>query len=147
MSHVLAYYALTLTPYIIFPLLPFMLWSMIPSGFLENFIPYSILFSFAAVAGVTLLVVYHMILKPNTIEPIFHRMIGNSIRKNYLKLWRGRFVQLLDASQVTMSEQNNTLYEIVFGRNHNLEAATHLVDFVPQDLGIAFYSEAARFRN
>ena len=89
---------------------------------------------------------YHFWLRPRTISPIFTKMIENSIKRQYQTLWRGRFVQFFEATQATMGDMNHGLMQIVSSDQTELTAATHLIIFVPNDLGIAFYSQAVRFR-
>jgi len=137
-KHITMYYMLNYLPYLLFAAAPFVA--------LFNWLGQPIVFGAAIVLAVLLLVVYHFVLIPKTIDPIFEKMVHGSIKKNYLHLWRGRFVHLIDANHVSMQDLTRALHEIVFERKHRLRAAVHLVNYVPQDIGIAFYAEAARFR-
>ena len=137
-KHITMYYMLNYLPYLLFAAAPFVA--------LFNWLGQPIVFGAAIVLAVVLLVVYHFVLIPKTIDPIFEKMVHGSIKKNYLLLWRGRFVHLIDANHVSMQDLIRALHEIVFERKHRLRAAVHLVNYVPQDIGIAFYAEAARFR-
>ncbi len=132
------YYMVNYLPYLLFSVAPFLIFF----SWLEN----PLFLGGAIVLAVLSMVFYHFVLIPATIEPMFDKMIQRSIEENYLRLWRGRFVQLIDANHVSMQGLAATLHEIVFERKHRLRAVVHLVNYVPRDIGIAFYAEAARFR-
>ena len=136
----LALLAMTFLPYPLFAVLPFILFG----GWLFEIHALQLLTPFLMIGGVAL---FHFWLRPKTVEPIFTKMIQKSIKRQYHTLWRGRFVQFFEATQATMADMNNGLMQIVYGRETKLTAATHLVEFVPNDLGIAFYSQAVRFRS
>jgi len=135
----IAFYALNFLPYLLFAALPFILFG----GWLFQFKTLQLLAPLMMGGGIAL---FHFWLRPKTIRPIFTKMVHKSIRRQYHMLWRGRFVQFFEATQATMGDMNNGLMQIVYSKETNLTAATHLVDFVPSDLGIAFYSQAVRFR-
>jgi len=135
----IAFYALNFLPYLLFAALPFILFG----GWLFQFKTLQLLAPLMMGGGIAL---FHFWLRPKTIRPIFTKMVHKSIRRQYHTLWRGRFVQFFEATQATMGDMNNGLMQIVYSKETNLTAATHLVDFVPSDLGIAFYSQAVRFR-
>jgi len=137
-KHITMYYMLNYLPYFLFAAAPFV--ALFP------WLGKPLLLGAAIILAVALLVIYHFVLIPKTIDPVFEKMVHRSIKKNYLHLWRGRFVHLIDANHIGMQDLTRALQEIVFQRNHRLRAAVHLVNYVPQDIGIAFYAEAARFR-
>ncbi len=135
-----------ITMYCMLNYLPYFLFAAVPFVALLPWLGQPVFLAVAIFVAIVSLLIYHFVLIPQTIDPIFEKMVHRSIEKNYLVLWRGRFVQLIDANHVTMRDLIATLHEIVFERKHRLRAAVHLVNYVPQDIGIAFYAEAARFR-
>jgi len=138
-SQILIYHFLNFGPYVLFAIAPFLLlWSWLDKPMVLLTTPW-LMFG--------LLLGYHFWLKPKTIAPIFNKIIQKSIRRSYLRLWRGRFVQLLDATQASLNDLSHAIYEIMVNRHQQLTATTYLSEFVPHDLGIGFYSEAARFRS
>ena len=136
----LVFLALSYLPYLLFAVLPFILFGR----WLFDYTALTMLIPFMMGGGIAL---FHFWLRPKTIEPMLTKMVQKSIRRQYHTLWRGRFVQFFEATHATMADMNDGLMQIVFGRKTSLTAATHLIEFVPSDLGIAFYSQAVRFRS
>ena len=135
----IVYYLCSWLPYPLFGALPFLvLWSWLDSS--------TVLYTAIFLMAVSL-VLCHLILVPKTFEPIQIKLMESSIFGDYRKTWRSRFIQLLDATQASMGELTRSTLEIVWEREHDLQATTFLAQFVPQDLGLAFYSEATRYRN
>ena len=136
---VIAFRAMSVFLYLLFAALPFILFG----SWLFELTASRLATPFMMLGGIAL---FHFWLRPKTITPIFIKMIQASIRRHYHTLWRGRFVQFFEATQATMVDMNNGLMQIVSSDQTELTAATHLVIFVPNDLGLAFYSQAVRFR-
>ena len=136
----LSFLAMNFLPYLFFAVLPFILFG----SWLGDFTVLQMITPFMMIGGIAL---FHFWLRPKTVEPIFTKMVEKSIKRQYQTLWRGRFVQFFEATQATMVDMNHGLMEIVSREHSQLTAATHLIIFVPSDLGIAFYSQAVRFRS
>ena len=139
-TQTLAFYAMNFLPYLLFAVLPFILFG----SWLFEITALQLISPFMVLGGLAL---FHFWLRPKTISPIFTKMVQKSIKRQYHTRWRGRFVQFFEATQATMNDMNDGLMQIVYGKQTDLTAATFLVEFVPNDLGIAFYSQAVRFRS
>ncbi len=138
-SQIMTYYAMRYLPYGLFAASPFILLS----HWLDRF---AVVMTCIIVAC-GLILFFHVYLLPKTIEPLFNKMIENSIPKNYHRIWRWRFVQFLEATQASIMELSMAIHNIVNSDHHRLRGATWLVYYVPKDMGLAFYSLAARFRH
>ena len=76
----------------------------------------------------------------------FQDSVANAIKAKYSQLWRARLTQFIDANDVSMRDLAQAFYNISVAPDTKLNAATHLTQIVANDLGVAIYSQAVRFR-
>lgn len=85
-------------------------------------------------------------LMPRTIMPKFSEYIDRVVAGAYRRQWRGRFVQLFDATGATMADLVPVLVNIVQTDNRLSTSTSWIPEHVSEDIGLAFYSLAARYR-
>ena len=87
---------------------------------------------------------YHYLIRPFTVDILIRNLYLRHIFSLYAKRWRGRFIQLVEASSVDAAQLNRGLFIVVQG--NDLNASELLCQYVPRDVGLAFFSSVNRFR-
>ncbi len=129
-SNMAAYVMVFITPWLLL------------SGLIQ-FVPVScFLILFLSVGGVW---GYHFWFKPKFFEPFWHKRISRFVTESYYGQWRQRFVQLLEANPVPMSELVGATSAIV-SQHEEFRHGQILNAFLANDMGLAFFATAVRFR-
>jgi len=98
------------------------------------------------VLSIAMLVVFSVWVYPRFIEPAFNKMVRNSVMKDYHRWWRGRFVQLFDATHATMEQMVPMMYNVLSGNDRFTGGITWTAQFVNDDVGLLLYSMAVTYR-
>lgn len=88
---------------------------------------------------------YHFLLKPRFFEPFWHKHLVRFVTESYFGQWRQRFVPLLEANPVPMAELVGATSAIV-SQHDEFRHGEILDAFLSQDMGLAFFATAVRFR-
>jgi hypothetical protein len=128
-------------PVAIYPMVFLLPWLVL--GGLIPFVPmlcFLLLFvSAGAVVG------YHFLLKPRFFEPFLHKRLVRFVTESYFGQWRQRFVPLLEANPVPMAELVGATSAIV-SQHDEFRHGEILDAYLSQDMGLAFFATAVRFR-
>lgn len=111
-------------------------------NWLDSFAMYCVCLTLIAVC----VILHRMILYPKTIEPAFNRYIEKTVRRSYHQHWRGRFIQLFDATGASMRDLIPVMSNILSRDDTFSGTTTWLAPLVSSDLGLAYYSMAAPYR-
>jgi hypothetical protein len=133
MREFVQYQVLNFGPYIAAFIMPFViLWQWLDSW---------VLFVTLLLA-IALPIVVHLFLNP---AKLWSRKVRQSARRRYLRTWRERFVQLLDATHASHHELAQAMYLVVASSGTNLGFPSHSVNLLPIDPGLAFYAWTTRY--
>ena len=128
------YYLITKGSYVLWFLLPFIFF-----GWLSNIPGIGLVL---CVVGAGLAVGSHLFLKP---EELFANNMRRRTKKLYLKNWRSRFLQVLDATQAYPTELSQSMEKVFRLKQDLLGISQWLVELVPQDVGLMYYAITTRF--
>ena len=137
MRHVLPYFLMILGSYLLL--------SIAPVTLLWNWLGRTEVLVLCIVLMIGLVVLNKLYLHPKTLLPLFQRYCQKAVKGAYEKLWRGRFVQLFDATGATMNDLLPVMDQIMNDDETLKPSTTWLVPLVALDQGLAYYSMAAPY--
>ena len=93
-----------------------------------------------------LMLVYYFYVSPKWIAPRFIKMVRRAVLKDYRRWWRGRFVQLFDATHATMEQLVSGLSHVVSDNENFSGGISWTPQLVNDDIGLILYSMAVPYR-
>ena len=135
--HVLMYYLFNAGSYLLLIIAPILL--------LSNWLgsTWAVTLCIALVVGGVVL--NKLYLYPKTVEPIFHKYLHRTIERAYRQVWRGRFVQLFDATGATKYDLLPVMEHILVTDETFSGTTNWLVPLVASDEGLGYYSMATPY--
>ncbi|MBL8889482.1 MAG: J domain-containing protein [Planctomycetaceae bacterium] len=88
---------------------------------------------------------YHFWIKPKYVDKFWQGRLKQFVTESYYGQWRQRFVQVLEANPVTMKELVVATRAIV-SQYDEFRHGQILDSFLSDDIGLAFFATAVRFR-
>ena len=135
--HVLMYYLFSAGSYLLLIIAPIvLLWSWLGSM-------WAITLCIALIVGG--IVLNKLYLYPKSIRPVFHKYLNRTIERAYRQAWRGRFVQLFDATGATKYDLLPVMHNILETDETFQGTTTWLVPLVASDEGLGYYSMATPY--
>lgn len=121
--------------------LPFL--AMLP---LIAFLEVSLVLGCGVAAGVAMFIVTNYFIYPRWIESHFVDMVRKAVLKDYRRWWRGRFVQLFDATHATMDQMLPVVHDVLTHHAHFSGAITWTPQLLNEDVGLLLYALAVPYR-
>ena len=132
--NLLQYHLLTKGPYILLLATPYaLLWTWLGSGYVMGL---------ATILAIALAVVGHFVLKPSS---LFIKSLQRKVKRLYMKTWRSRFIQVLEATNADHEDLTGALIFVIQQKHEQLGLSNWLYEHVPEDIGLAFYALTTRY--
>ena len=93
-----------------------------------------------------LILIYYFYVSPKWVAPRFLKMVRTAVLKDYRRWWRGRFVQLFDATHATMEQLVSGLSHVVSDNENFSGGISWTPQLVNDDIGLILYSMAVPYR-
>lgn len=134
-------YGYRFSNFVMYPAFFLLPWLML--GGLLQVIP--MICSFLLLLSVGSVLGYHFWLKPKYVDKFWQSRLKQFVTESYFGQWRQRFVQVLEANPVTMKELVSAT-RVIVSQHDELRHGQILDAFLSDDIGLAFFATAVRFR-